>query len=159
MPAFAVSLIPDAHKGAVFTAGDLDGVKPIRAVSGLPGFKPSDQPSLATDKVRHVGELVAMCVAPNRAPKPRTSPQRSMLDLEELPAVHDMLAARAPSSALVHEHWGDNVFLETFVDIGHRAGARRADQGHARDPHRAPMHGADGRPRRRGASGTAASIS
>ena len=32
--------------------GDLDGVKPIRAVSGLRGFKISDQPSLATDKVR-----------------------------------------------------------------------------------------------------------
>ena len=40
------------------------------------------------------------------------------LDLDELPAVHDMRAARQPGSALVHEHWGDNVFLETAVDIG-----------------------------------------
>ena len=39
------------------------------------------------------------------------------LDLEELPAVHDMLAARTPESALVHDHWADNVFLETFVDV------------------------------------------
>ena len=28
-----------------------------------------------------------------------------------------MLAARDPSAALVHEHWGDNVFLETLVDV------------------------------------------
>ena len=28
-----------------------------------------------------------------------------------------MLAARDPSSALVHEQWGDNVFLETFVEV------------------------------------------
>ena len=28
-----------------------------------------------------------------------------------------MLAARAPDLPLVHEHWGDNVFLETFADV------------------------------------------
>ena len=28
-----------------------------------------------------------------------------------------MLAARESGSALLHEHWGDNVFLETFVDV------------------------------------------
>ena len=28
--------------------------------------------------------------------------------------------ARAQASALLHEHWGDNVFLETFVDVEHR---------------------------------------
>src|SRR6476659_3929740 len=60
-------VIPPAHRGAVFAAEDLAGVKPIRAVSGLPGFKISEQPALASGKVRHVGELVAMCVAPTRA--------------------------------------------------------------------------------------------
>ena len=39
------------------------------------------------------------------------------VDLVELPVVHDMLAARDPCSALVHEQWGDNVFLETFVEV------------------------------------------
>ena len=46
---------PAAARGRVFTAADLAGVKPIRAVSGLKGFKVSEQPALATDKVRHVG--------------------------------------------------------------------------------------------------------
>src|SRR6202047_801579 len=59
--------IPERYRDVVFTPADLSGVKPIRAVSGLPGFKISEQPVLATGKVRHVGELVAMCVAPTRA--------------------------------------------------------------------------------------------
>ena len=108
--------IPDAHKDAVFTVADLAGVKPIRAVSGLHGFKPSEQSSLASDKVRHVGELVAMCVAPSRA-QAEDIANSVAVDLVELPVVHDMLAARDPCSALVHEQWGDNVFLETFVEV------------------------------------------
>jgi carbon-monoxide dehydrogenase large subunit len=108
--------IPEEHRGRVFVAADLAGVKPIRAVSGLPGFKPSEQPVLAADKVRQVGELIAMCVAPTRAEAEDIAASVS-LDLEELPAVHDMRLAREPGSALVHEEWGDNVFLETLVDI------------------------------------------
>src|SRR5215472_14238672 len=54
--------IPETQRAATFTAADLVGVKPIRAVSALRGFKVSEQPPLATDKVRHVGELAAMCM-------------------------------------------------------------------------------------------------
>ena len=92
------------------------GIKPIRAVSGLPGFKISEQPVLATGKVRHVGELVAMCVAPTRAEAEDIAASVT-LDLEELPAIYDMLAAREPGTALVHEHWGDNVFLESSFEV------------------------------------------
>ncbi|MFG1209330.1 xanthine dehydrogenase family protein molybdopterin-binding subunit [Xanthobacter flavus] len=108
--------VPEDLKGRVFTAADLDGVKPIRAVSGLPGFKVSEQPVLATGKVRQVGELIAMCVADTRA-EAEDMAARVELDLEELPALHDMLEARKPGAALVHEHWGDNVFLESLVNI------------------------------------------
>jgi len=108
--------IPDAHNGAVFTAADLSGIKPIRAVSGLRGFKSSEQPLLAFDKIRYVGELMAMCLAPSRA-QAEDIAGSIVADLVELPAVHDMLAARSPSSALVHEQWGDNVFLETLVEV------------------------------------------
>ena len=59
--------IPQAIRDNVYIARDLADVKPIRAVSGLPGFKFSEQPVLATGKVRHVGEMIAMCVAENRA--------------------------------------------------------------------------------------------
>jgi carbon-monoxide dehydrogenase large subunit len=108
--------IPEQYRGVVFTADDLSDVKPIRAVSGLPGFKVSEQPVLATAKVRHVGELVAMCVAPTRA-EAEDIAAAITLDLEPLPAVHDMLGAREEGSALVHEHWGDNVFLESVYEV------------------------------------------
>ncbi|WP_024278134.1 xanthine dehydrogenase family protein molybdopterin-binding subunit [Xanthobacter sp. 126] len=108
--------VPEDLKGHVFTAADLDGVKPIRAVSGLPGFKVSEQPVLATGKVRQVGELIAMCVADTRA-EAEDMAARVELDLEELPALHDMLDARKPGATLVHEHWGDNVFLESLSNI------------------------------------------
>jgi carbon-monoxide dehydrogenase large subunit len=99
----------------VFSADDLQGVKPIRAVSGVKGFKPSEQPILASGKVRQVGELVAMCVAPTRA-EAEDLADEVVVDLEELPAVVDMLAARTDPPALVHEEWGDNVFLESLTD-------------------------------------------
>ncbi|MGH6916043.1 MAG: xanthine dehydrogenase family protein molybdopterin-binding subunit, partial [Geminicoccales bacterium] len=96
-------------------AADLVGVKSIRAVSGLPGFKISEQPALAAGKIRYVGELVAMCVAGSRAEAEDVAGAVA-LDIEELPAVSDMLAARRADAPLLHEPWGDNVFLETLVD-------------------------------------------
>jgi len=112
--------IPEGHRSNAFTAADLASVKPIVANSGLPGFKPSEQPALARDKVRQVGELVAMCVGRTRA-EAEDIAESVVVDYEELPAVADMLAARRPGSALLHEHWGDNVFLETFVDVNMEA--------------------------------------
>ncbi len=112
--------IPPEVKGKAFSVDDLDGVKPIVAVSGLPGFKKSEQWPLAKGKVRQVGELIAMCVGDDRA-KAEDIAAAVELDLEELPAVHDMLAARHAGSTLVHDEWGDNVFLETFVDINMEA--------------------------------------
>lgn len=117
--------VPPEIRDHVFVADDLVGVKPIRAVSGLPGFKPSDQPVLATGKVRHVGELIAMCIAPTRA-EAEDMAARIEVDFVELPAVHDMLKARTPGSALVHEAWGDNLFLTTLVDDDIEAVARHA---------------------------------
>jgi len=108
--------VDPAFRDIVFTSADLLGVKPIRAASGLRGFKISEQPVLAAGKVRFVGEPVAMCMAPTRA-EAEDIAAAVMLDLDDLPPIHDMLQAREPGAALVHEHWGDNVFLETFVDV------------------------------------------
>jgi carbon-monoxide dehydrogenase large subunit len=106
---------PAGFAHAVYTLADLTGVKPIVANSGLPGFKCSEQPVLASGKVRQVGENIAMCVAPTRAAAEDIAAQ-VFVDFEELPAVVDMLDARREGSPLVHEQWGDNVFLEAFVD-------------------------------------------
>ncbi len=107
--------VPSAHRGDVFTSVDLAGVKPIRAVSALPGFKVSEQPVLARDKIRLVGELVVMCLADSRAEAEDVAAQVDF-DYEPLGAVHDMLHARDADAPLLHEEWGDNVFLESLVD-------------------------------------------
>src|SRR5258708_2888626 len=59
--------VPEPYRDVVFTAADLAGIKPIRPVSRLPGFKRSDQPLLASGQLRHAGEPGAMCVAPTTA--------------------------------------------------------------------------------------------
>ncbi len=107
--------IPARIRERVFIAEDLAGVAPIRADTTLPGFKSSLQPVLATGKVRYVGELVAMCVAPTRA-EAEDLVATIDLDLEPLPVVADMLEARKPGAPLVHEHWGDNLFLTSTME-------------------------------------------
>ena len=117
--------VPPEHSENVFTAADLAEVKPIRAVSALPGFKVSEQPVLAREKVRLVGELVAMCVADTRAAAEDIAASLGF-DYESLGAVHDMLRARDGEAPLLHEHWGDNVFLESLVDGDIAPAAKRA---------------------------------
>jgi carbon-monoxide dehydrogenase large subunit len=117
--------IPPAHRGCVFIAADLAGVAAIRADTALPGFKSSLQPILATDKVRYVGEPVAMCVARTRAEAEDRAAEIE-LDLDPLPAVTDMLAARRPGAPRVHESWNDNLFLTTHTEVDFEAVKARA---------------------------------
>lgn len=116
---------PKGQEDAVFVMSDLVGVKGIRADSGLPGFRSSTQPVLAYEKVRHVGEPLAACIANTRA-EAEDIAEAVSLDLEELPAVVDMTRARAPDAPLVHDHWPENVFLETAVDVGFDAAIKDA---------------------------------
>src|SRR6185503_9365473 len=112
--------IPSAIRERVFIAEDLAGVSAIRADTTLPGFKSSLQPILATGKVRYVGELIALCVAPTRAEAEDLAVEIE-LDLDPLPAVVDMLGAREVGAPLVHEHWSDNLFLTTNIDVDFEA--------------------------------------
>ena len=117
--------IPESIRSSVFTAEDLTGVKPIRAVSPLPGFKASEQPPLVTDKIRHVGELIAMCVADTRAEAEDIAAQ-VMVDYDVLPAVVDMLDAQLSDAPRVHESWNDNIYLEVSYDGDIESAARQA---------------------------------
>ena len=112
--------VPSAIRDRVFIAEDLAGVSAIRADTTLPGFKSSLQPVLATGKVRYVGELVAMCVAPTRAEAEDLAAEIE-LDLDPLPVVADMLEARKAGAPLVHEHWGDNLYLTSAIDVDFEA--------------------------------------
>ena len=97
MPAFAPSTSPKPFATGFSPPRTSRASRPIGADSGLPGFKSSAQPVLAADKVRHVGELIAMCVAPTRA-EAEDLAGRGLVDFDELPAVADMRAARQPGS-------------------------------------------------------------
>ncbi len=106
---------PAGLEDRVFTAADLADVRPIRAESSLPSYNPSDQYPLARDKVRFVGECLAICIAPTRA-EAEDLAERVEIEIDPLPPVVDALKAREPGSALLHEDWGNNLFLTTFFD-------------------------------------------
>ncbi|MES1931858.1 carbon-monoxide dehydrogenase large subunit [Salinisphaera shabanensis T35B1] len=107
---------PEGWESLVYTMADMAGVKPIVAASKLPGFQKSEQYPLAKDKVRFVGEMVAMCVAPSRA-RAEDLAEQVFVDYEDLPVVSDMhAAANGNTEGKLHEHWDSNVFLETQVD-------------------------------------------
>ena len=112
--------IPRAIRDRAFLAEDLAGVSSIRADTTLPGFKSSLQPILATGKVRYVGELVAMCVAPTRAEAEDLCAEIEV-DLDPLPVIADMLEARKAGAPLVHEHWSDNIYLTSAIDVDFEA--------------------------------------
>ena len=97
----------------IFTMQDLTGVAPIRAPSSLPGFRRTDQWPLAHQRVRQVGEPIAMVMAATRA-EAEDILDTIALDIEELPAATDMLAHRA--GPVIHEGWPDNVVLHALVD-------------------------------------------
>ena len=118
--------IPDQFRNAVFTAGDLLGVKPILSAPPIKGFKRSYEPILATEKLRYVGEIVAMCIAPTRA-QAEDIAAAVTLEFDELPAVTDMLIACQPDAPLVHEDWGDNIFVEFSEGGSIEEAARGAD--------------------------------
>jgi carbon-monoxide dehydrogenase large subunit len=94
---------------------------PLQARVGF-RLKTAVQYALANDRVRHVGEPLAVIVA--------TDPYLAHdaldlidVDYEPLAAVSDVEAGLAPGAALLHEEWGDNVGVAFEVRIGDAASA------------------------------------
>lgn len=116
---------PQDHSSAVFTSDDLRDVLPIRAESSLPGYKASDFHPLARGKVRYVGECIAICIAPTRA-EAEDIAEQVIVDITPLPAVVEALDARKPDSAILHDEWGDNLFVETHFEGGIETAKREA---------------------------------
>ena len=80
---------------AVVTRDDLDGLNPY--------FGPivDDQPVVATDRVRHVGEPVALLAA-ETLEIAEEALDLIEVDYEELPAVFDILQAAKPGAPVLH---------------------------------------------------------
>ena len=106
--------IPADMHGSAFTWAQMQGVKPITAHSTLPGYQVSDYVPLANERVRFVGEPVAVCVAPTRA-RAEDLVARLAPDIEELPVLADPAASLATHDRL-HAGWRDNRFIELSRD-------------------------------------------
>ena len=94
--------IPEGMEDRVYTAADLTRVNPVRVEPSVPGFKPADHHPLAKDKVRFAGECIAACLGPNRA-EAEDMADALIADIEELPALHEPVAARDDPPALVQD--------------------------------------------------------
>ena len=94
---------------AIFTGKDLasGGVNAIPTGWLLPELKTTDHRPLAVDRVRHVGEAVAVVVADTPFAA-RDAAELVAVEYEELPAVVDGVKALAPGAPLVHEHAPNN---------------------------------------------------
>jgi carbon-monoxide dehydrogenase large subunit len=117
--------VPPEVAGRVFVAADLPQIAPIRVVTQAAGAKSPAWPPLATDKARYVGEAIAACLAPTRG-EAEDLANSVIVEFEALPAVVDAPRDMRGSPALVHEHWGDNLYLERALEGGDIDAAARA---------------------------------
>ena len=123
---------------AVFTAADLTDVAPIPGGIGFPrpdgGPAPkTDRPLLAADRVRFVGEPVAVVLAETMAAG-KDAAEAVMVDYRELPLVTDPVAAMQPGAPTVWDDVPDNIgFLWKRGDAGsdgrRRCAMRRMSRG------------------------------
>jgi carbon-monoxide dehydrogenase large subunit len=104
---------------AVYTAADVDamGVGELHVTSSLPGQRNHTNPALAVDRVRYVGQPVAVVVATD----PYVAEDAAELvevDVEPLPVVVDPVAALEEGSELLYPEWGTNLVAEKTVGSG-----------------------------------------
>ncbi|MDQ6660984.1 MAG: xanthine dehydrogenase family protein molybdopterin-binding subunit [Chloroflexota bacterium] len=87
------------------------GMPTLELITALPGLKIPERRPLALDRVRYVGDPVAVVLAENRyiAEDARDLVE---VDYEELPAVIDPEAALAPDAPLLYEELGSNIAIQ-----------------------------------------------
>ncbi|HEX2887557.1 xanthine dehydrogenase family protein molybdopterin-binding subunit, partial [Vineibacter terrae] len=102
----------------IYTQADLEaaGFGPLKCPVAFPNrdgspMKTPPRPALAKDKVRFVGEAVAVVVAETAA-LAKDAAEAVMLDVEELPAVTDPAAALAPGAPQLHDAAPGNLVLD-----------------------------------------------
>jgi len=111
-------------------ASRLDGVVAIWTLEDLPELRasvpplvperwtrPYRHPVLAGDRVRHVGEAIAVVVAED-AYRLADAIERLRVAYEVLPVVADVEAAAAPSAPRVHDEWPDNLAAVSAAEVG-----------------------------------------
>ena len=108
---------PEDAAARVFTLGDLGNLNILEAGPELAAFRHGPYPALADERVRYVGQAIAACLAPTRA-QAEDLVDRVSVELEELPAVVDCVAAMKPGSPRLFDSWADNAFITSAVNEG-----------------------------------------
>lgn len=109
---------------AVFTGRDLEGhgyghmrcVLPLKNADGSP-LRNIERPSLATDKVRFVGDPVAYVVAESKAAA-KDGAEAVFVDIDVLAAVTEASAAAAPDAPQLYDHLPGNCVLDFHYGDG-----------------------------------------
>ncbi len=98
---------------AIYTGKDLadGGVGPIPAGWLLPGLIPTDRRAIATDKVRFLGEAVAVVLA-DTVYLAKDAAEAVQVEYEELPAIGDAVQAMAEGAGLVHDQAKGNAAFQ-----------------------------------------------
>jgi carbon-monoxide dehydrogenase large subunit len=130
--------IPGVH--AVITAKDMPGGPPIipMRLQPLPDFKPYEQPVIAADKVRYVGEPVAVVLADSPAIA-EDALEAITVDIEALPAVTTRAGATKGESLLFGPNSG-NVALTFRAACGDAAAAFESAPYRRRESFRTQRH-------------------
>lgn len=113
----AARALPGVH--AAWTIADVDarGLGDLPIVSVQPGQRCLSHPVLARERVRYVGEPLAVVAADDRY-LAEDAVESIELDLEPLPAVTDATAAMRPDAPLLHPDWGDNGIVTLVAESG-----------------------------------------
>jgi carbon-monoxide dehydrogenase large subunit len=101
-----------APEGArIFRAADLGGALPIRPMLHKFNYRPIEQPILAKDVVRYVGEPIAAIIAATSA-EAEDIAEATEIEIAELPALVDAREALKAGAPLVHDNCPANVVVE-----------------------------------------------
>ena len=110
-------LKPAGSAGRVFTLEDIGTITVLEAGPELAAHRHSPYPPLADGHVRYVGQTIAACMMPTRA-QAEDLADRVDVELEELPAIVDAIAAMRPDSPRVFEEWPNNAYISVSVVEG-----------------------------------------
>lgn len=101
----------------VFVAADLAHVREIPVLIGHPTLRPCSHPLLARDKVRYVGEPIAVVVAESRYAAEDVA-DAVKVEYEPLDPVPDARAAVATGAVLLHDELVGNLAADFTVQVG-----------------------------------------
>jgi aerobic carbon-monoxide dehydrogenase large subunit len=109
----AASQVEGVH--AIYTGRDFAGrIRALTPDIEQPGFQPVGREAMPVDRVRFVGEGVAVVVASDRYTA-EDATELVQVEYEDLPVAGTVEAARAPDAVLVHENTRDNVLFRAAL--------------------------------------------